>query len=639
MKSINRLHIIAGLLLATLSATAATAQQALPTRDEIPAKYRWDLSMIYFGLDEWEADYESAEKRVAGLEQARDRTIDTSKTLLSDLALCNDTRWLIDKLLVYAYQLSDQDTRDQDALALKGRATSLLTRFEAASAWLEPTLQQIPREQFDEWLPQYPLLAEYTHFIDDVLRQKEHTLPPAQEALLAMTGNLAQSPDAIYNSLRNAEMTRETIRDADGQEITLSGARFDKLIRSPDRRVRRDAFLGTMTSYHNFQNTFAATLAAAVQRDNFLAQARGFDHPLQTTLFPDNLPDAVYANLVETVKDNLPLLHRWAELRKQILDVDELHVWDLYCPLITGTDEEIPYDDAVESIIAALEPLGDGYVRVLRAGFERRWIDVYETQGKRAGGYSWGSYDTPPYILINYNGTRRDVSVIAHEMGHSLHSHFTHQNQPKVYGQYSYFIAEIPAILNEILLEEYLLKTATSDRERLRLLNEQIDNLRGTFFRQVMFAEFEYAIHDVALRGKPLTAERMGNLYLDTFQRYWGPQLVRDEEGAPYWARIPHFYMNHYVYRYATSYCAAATLAERILTNEPGVLDRYIKLLKAGSSDYPLDLLRAAGVDMTSPQPIEATMRRFERLIDEFETLRVKLATSSTAPADTLSTR
>lgn len=335
-----------------------------------------------------------------------------------------------------------------------------------------------------------------------------------------MMGNLAASPRDTYEVLKNTEMQWPTVTDADGKEVTLSPARFNKLIRGEDRRVRRDTFQATMEMFAKYQRSFAATFNGALQRDWLLAQARGFDSALESTLDPDNLPVSVYTNLVETVNAHLPLLHRWAAVRKRLTHLDELHVYDLYQPLIKGADQDIPYEEAVAAVKAALEPLGPEYCGSMNKGFESRWVDVYETQGKRPGAYSWGSYTTSPYILLNYNGTPRERSTLAHEMGHAMHSYLTHKTQPPAYGAYSYFVAEVASIFNEILLEEYLLKNAATPREKLQLLNNQIDNFRATVFRQTMFAEFEEASHQMVQRGEPITAEALGQLYLDTFYKY-----------------------------------------------------------------------------------------------------------------------
>jgi oligoendopeptidase F len=600
---------------------AAQPATGVPAREQVPEKYRWDLTRMYADTPAWEGDLERAKKSTAELAGRRGQSLDSPEALRATLELRDDTRWLVDKLLVYASQLSDQDTRDNAALALKSRATTLYVALGQASAWIEPAVQALPEEHWRGWCESDPAVRVYRHDLENAARTKPHTLPAREEELLAMSGDLAAVPEATYSVLQNAELPWPIMRDEQNHEITLSSARLDKYLRSPDRRLRRDAFLGAMGAYAHFQNTFAATFSGTVQRDLFYARARGFDSALESVLFPDNLPMSVYTTLVRTAGEHLSLLHNWAALRKKVLGLDELHVYDLYQPLVAQGAPDIAYDDAVATILAALQPLGPEYVAIAKQGFASRWVDVYETQGKRTGGYSWGSYDTPPYIMVNYNGTPRNMSIVAHELGHSIHSYLTHEHQPKVYGGCDALTTETAAVVNELLLEDYRLRHAATREERMRLLNEQIDNLLTTTLRQVMFAEFEYAAHALAQRGEALTAERIGQLYQDTFHKYWGPDLVREGENAVYWARVPHFYMNHYVFRYALAYCAAVALAEDLLAEKPGARDAYLTLLKAGSSDYPLELLRRAGVDLTTPAPIEAALRRFERLTKELATL------------------
>lgn len=618
-------HVLRCLLITiTISLSAASpspASKEVPTRDQIPESYTWDLAAIYPSLAEWEEDYARCEEMIDELAR-RSGTLDQgAEHLYETLELSFRVFWLADRLAVYAHQRSHEDTGNSAALGPAGRATSLRVAYDGASSWIEPELQALPEQKLRSWLEGHEGLSTYTHFLDDVLRKKEHTLSAREEELLAMAGNLAAAPSATYNVLANAELPYPTIRDEAGEEVVLSSSRFRKYIQSADRRVRRDAFLGCMEAYRSFENTVAATLNGAVQRDLFLARARGFGSCLEASLFPDRLPLSIHENLVATVRAHLPVLHRWASFRKRAHDLDELHVWDLYQPLVADVAREVPYEEAVEMIVAALEPLGTEYGEAMKKGFGSRWIDVYETRGKRGGAYSWGSYDTTPYILLNYQSTLTDVFTLAHEMGHSMHSHLTHESQPPVYGDYSYFVAEVGSTFNEILLLEYLLERTEDPRERLLLLNHAIDEIRGTVFRQTMFSEFELAVHEMAERGEALTADALGELYVDTFHGYWGPELARDDEHGPYWARIPHFYRNFYVYRYATSYCAASALAEGVLAGKPGALEAYLDFLKAGRSDYPLEILRRAGVDMTTPAPIEATLKRFEKLVGELERL------------------
>ncbi len=597
----------------------AWTQEGAPTRSQVPEQYRWDLALMYADAAAWEADFARAVADIDRLDNQKGVAWETPEALLATLTLRDDTRWLVDKLLVYAAQLSDQDTRDQAALALKNRATALYVSLGRATAWIEPAVLAQPEPQLRAWCQDHAGLRIYGHYFENVLRQRTHVLPRREEELLAMSGALAASPEEIYGVLRGAELPLPTVVDELGKEVALTGARFDRFVRHSDRRLRQAAFLEGMQGYARFQNTLAATLHGAVQRNLFYARARGFDSALEAVLHPDNLPPAVYTTLVETAHRHLPLLHRWAALRKRVLGLDELHVWDLYQPIADGGQAEIPYDDAVRMIAAALQPLGPEYGALVEECFASRWVDVYETQGKRPGGYSWGSYGTPPYILVNYNGTPRDMSILAHELGHSLHGLLTHRHQPKVYGGCDGVTTETAAVFNELLVEEYRLRRAATPQEKLRLLNEQIDNLLTTTLRQVMFQEFEYEAHAAAQRGEPLTAERLGQLYLDTFHEYWGADVVRDPEHAIYWARVPHFYMNHYVFRYALAYSAAAALAEKVLASEPGALEAYLALLRSGSSDYPLELLRRAGVDLTTAAPIEAAMRRFAYLMEEME--------------------
>jgi oligoendopeptidase F len=604
-----------------LACLTAAGQDAVPTRDQIPERYKWDLATMYADLQTWEADFARAERMLEELEQRKAVPFQSPAGLLETLTLREEARWLADKLRVYAQQLSDQDARDNQALALKNRATGLWTSFEQATAWIEPKLLTFSEGLLRSWCRENPDLGVYRHYLESVIRRRPYLLSSREEELLAMVGNLAASPEETYGVLKYGELIWPTIEDEQGNQVELSPARFSKFIRSADGRLRRDAFLGMMAAHKRFENTLAATLNGAVQRDIFCARARGFESALEASLFLDYLPLSVYTKLVATVNANLPLQHRWAALRKRVLGLDELHVYDLYQPLTEGGDREIEYEDAVAKTIVALRPLGAEYCGAMEQGFASRWIDVYETKGKCSGAYSSGSYGTQPYILLNYNKTLAEASTIAHEMGHSMHRYFTHKHQPQVYGEYSGFVAEVAAVFNEILLEDHLLKAAETRTEKLRLLNHAIDNLRGTVFRQVMFAEFEAEIHAMVERGEALTAARLGELHLDTFHKYWGRELVRDAEHASYWACIPHYYLNFYVYRYATSYCAAAALAHDVLAEKPGAREAYLGFLKAGSSDYPLEILRKAGVDMTTPAPIEAAMRRFERLMDEFEKL------------------
>jgi oligoendopeptidase F len=605
-------------------AFAGSDGKEVPTRDQIPDKYKWDLRDIYPTREAWEADFKKVEEMIEKLGELKGTLSKSPQDLLAALQLRDEAGRIIARLNVYARQASDLDTSNSEMLALAGRARTLGVNYDGATSWMDPELLKIPEETLLSWAKSNKALAVYKHSFEDIIRQKPHTLSAREEELLAMAGNMAAAPTNAYTVLNNAELNWPTVHNEEGEEVTLSHGRFNKFTYSQNRDVRKEAFLGQMQAYELVENTMAALLNGAVQRDLYYARARNFDSTLEAALFPNNIPVSVFMNLVDTIRENHAVQHRYAALRKKVMGVDELHVWDLYQSLVPDVDKEIAYEDAVKTVIAALPVLGDEYNEPMKEGFRSHWIDVYETKDKRSGGYSSGAYDTHPFILLNYNKTLDEVSTIAHEMGHAMHRYLTNKHQPFVYSGNPIFVAEVASTFNEILLHDYLLKNTTDPKERLYLLNYSANQLLRTVFRQTMFAEFELRCHELAERGETLTADTLGKIYVDTFHEYWGPDLVRDEEQDPYWARIPHFYRNYYVYQYATSYCAAAALAEKVLAEEPGAVERYLNLLKSGSSDYPIEVLKKAGVDMTTPEPIEATIRRFDQLVDEMEKMLLK---------------
>lgn len=603
------------------SALAQEASMEVPTRDQIPDRYKWDLSVIYSDTDAWRADFDRAQAICDKLSKQTGSLGKSAQDLLETLQLRDEGNRLVGRLAVYAHQSSHLDTANNDALALAGQATTLGVKYEQAVSWIEPELLALPEETLRSWCTPGSKLGLYKHYFDDVIRNKAHTLSAREEELIAMTGNMAATPGNAYTVLNNAELDWPTVTDEDGRKVTLSHGRYNKFIRSTNREVRKETFFAQMETYKKVQNTIAALLTGTVQGHIFEARARGFDSSLEAALFPSNIPVSVFRNLVSATHDRLDVLHRWGRLRKEFSGVSELHVYDLYQPLVADVAKEIEYDDAVEMVINSLPILGDEYTQVMKTGFNSRWIDVFETKGKRAGGYSWGAYDTNPFILLNYNKTLSEVSTITHEIGHSMHSFLTHKNQPIIYGDYATFVAEVASTFNEILLQDYMLNNTEDPRERAYLLEHAINQIRGTVHRQTMFAEFELAIHEAAERGEALTADSMGKIYLDLFHTYWGAELVRDPEHSSYWARIPHFHRNFYVYQYSTSLCAASALAKDVLGKKPGAVERYLTFLSSGSSLYPIDALKRAGVDMTTPAPIIATMERFDKLITEFEKL------------------
>ena len=433
-------------------------------------------------------------------------------------------------------------------------------------------------------------------------------------------------PYTAYGQLANADLTYPTIKDESGNDVELSDSAFYLYMRSPDRKVRKAAYEGIVGSYKDVRNTAAALLNGAVQGHILTVKSRGYDNCLQAALDGGNIPPGVYHTLVDTVNENLPLLHRYQQIRKDALKLtDGVHAYDLFAPFVADTSLDYEYQEAVDTILTALGPMGPEYLKPMRQGFESRWVDVFPTKGKRSGAYSSGTYLTQPYILLNFHGGYDDMSTLAHEMGHSMHSYFSRSTQPYVYSDYNIFCAEVASVTNEILLQEYVLTQIKDPKQRLYLLVELLEGFRGTLFRQTMFSEFEQKIHEMAEAGQPLTADSLDAAYGEIMKKYYGPAYTHDDLVNSYWMRIPHFYYNFYVYKYATSYCASANIADRILAGEPGAVEAYMNFLKAGSHLYPIDVLKLARVDMTSPKPVQAAMQRFEKMLDETEALLKKM--------------
>lgn len=457
--------------------------------------------------------------------------------------------------------------------------------------------------------------------LDEITRQKSHVLSAQEEQIIAMAGDIASAPSNIYGMINNADIKFPCIKDENGQEVELTKGRYISFLESSDRRVRKDAFHALYSSYKKQKNTLAQTLSSSVKRDIFYSKVRKYSSSLEAALDEDNVTLDVYDNLISTISNNLEPMYKYVALRKRMLGVDELHMYDLYTPIIKDVKMEVPYSKGVELVIDGLKPLGDEYERILREGFKGGWVDVYENEGKTSGAYSWGCYDTHPYVLMNYQDDVSNLFTLAHEMGHALHSYYTNQEQPFVYSGYKIFVAEVASTLNEALLMEYMLNNTQDKKEKMYLINYYLEQFRGTVYRQTMFAEFEKIIHERAEAGEPLTPELLCNIYRDLNRKYYGPDIVIDEDIDMEWSRIPHFYRNFYVYKYATGFSAAASLAESILKEGQPAVKRYIDFLKGGDSDYPVNLLKKAGVDMTTPDPIIKAVKTFERLVEELDGL------------------
>lgn len=593
----------------------------LPAREEIPEEFKWRLSDIYHSNEEWEADFLKLKVFLNEIKEKEPEFLQSAANLLAVLELRDQISRLLDRLFVFAKMHKDENNMNSLYQAMTNRVQTLTTEAGSAISFIVPSLVTLPAETLASYLEMVPGLRLYRHFFDEINRQKKHILSPAEERILAESGELADASGTIFGMLDNADFKFPAIIDENGEEIQLTKGRYTRFIESKNRRVRQDAFTAFYSTYTNFRNTLGATLNSSVKSDVFYAKVRGFESARQASLDSDNIPTGVYDRLIEVVHDFLPVLQRYLKLRKQLLNLPELHMYDLYTPLIPEYQRNIEYHEAKEIVIAGLQPLGEDYLKVVQHAFENGWIDVYENEGKTGGGYAWGAYDTHPYILLNHQGKIHDLFTIAHEVGHALHSYYSNRNQPYIYAGYRIFVAEVASTVNEALLMEYLLGKSIDLKEKQYLINQFLEQFRTTVFRQTMFAEFEKVIHQEIEDGGALTADWFSEQYLELNRRYYGPETLIDPEIAMEWSRIPHFYTAFYVYKYATGYSAAIALSQQILNGDPAARRRYLEFLMSGDADYPLNLLKKAGVDMESPEPVRKALMVFQNLIDELETL------------------
>jgi len=590
----------------------ANATKELPKRSEIPEERKWKLEDIFATDDDWEKELESLKKDLPSIEKFQGKIADSAQNLYDVLQLQDKLSERLGKLFTYAHMRYDQDTTNSKYQAMDSKAENILTIASSSMSYIVPEILAMDEEKLRGFLNENEDLKLYEHVLDEINRQRPHVLNESEEALLAEASEPMSSASNTFSMLNNADLSFPTIKNEDGEDVELTHGRYIGFMESSDRDVRKSAFKAMYETYGEFINTFASTLTGTVKADNFNAKIRNYDSARQAALDSNNIPEQVYDNLVEAVNEKLPLLHRYMRLRKKALGLDELHMYDIYTPLVKNAEMHIPYEKAQQYVVDALAPLGEDYVSILKKGFESRWIDVDENKGKRSGAYSSGAYGTHPYILLNWQDKLNDLFTLAHELGHSLHSYYTHQSQPFRYGNYSIFVAEVASTTNEALLNDYMLKHVDDEKQKLYLLNNYLEGFRGTVFRQTMFAEFEHEIHKRMQNGEAMTAESLTAIYYDLNQKYYGDDVVSDEEIGKEWARIPHFYMNYYVYQYATGYSAATTLANNILNGEEGAVDRYLNFLKAGSSDDPIEVLKKAVVDMTSKEPILSALDVFE---------------------------
>lgn len=593
----------------------------LVDREEVPTEQTWDLSKIFKTDEAFNEAIEQVTKKIKEMASHKGTLKNGPVAFLQSIESLLDLYRSVETIYVYAHLKNDQDTTNTTYQALYARASALLAQASEAVAWFEPEVLSLPDETIKGYFKEDGALNDYQHFIENILSDRPHVLSADQEALLAGASEIFSASSNTFSVLNNADLTFPVIENEQGEKIQLTHGVYGQLMESVDRNVRKEAFKGLYRVYEQFRNTFAQTLSSHIKVHNYKAKVRNYPSARAAALSSNHIPESVYDTLLKVVNQHLPLLQRYVALRKRLLAVDDLHMYDMYTPILGETSIKYSYQEAKEKALAALAPMGPEYLAVVQEAFDNRWIDVIENKGKRSGAYSSGAYDTAPYILLNWHDSLDQLYTLVHEMGHSVHSYFTRTNQPYVYGDYSIFLAEIASTTNENILTEYLLETEQDPKVRAYVLNHYLDGFKGTIFRQTQFAEFEHFIHLEDSKGTPLTSEFLSDFYGKLNAKYYGSDVVEDPEIALEWTRIPHFYYNYYVYQYATGFSAASALANKILTNEPQALENYLTYLKSGSSDFPIEVMKKAGVDMTKPQYIEDAMHIFEMRLNELEAL------------------
>jgi len=605
------------LILGTIHFNALAAEGPV-SREQIEEKYQWNLGDIYSNQKEWEIDFAKIQNEyLPKMEEFRDK-LSQAENVLACLQFNDELFRLIEKLYVYAYMKADENQDDSVASEMSSRAETLYSQAAATVSFIRPELLSQPESVLKGYMED-PAFSDYRHTLDALLKLKPHTLSKPEEELLAKASDMASAPSVIFDKVTEADMIFPKVLDDKGKEVQLSEGVFYRYLQSPDREFRKRVYEGILNSYDKSKNTLAATLNSEVKKNWFYSQARKYDSSLEASLFSENIPREVYDNLIQAVNNNLSYLHQYVQLRKKVFQLDQVQIFDMYVPLVADYTLTVSYEKAQQKLLEGLKPLGPEYLDMLKKGFENRWIDVYETENKATGGYSWGAYDTHPYILMNYDNTADSMLTLAHEMGHALNSHYTNSSQKYVNSQTPIFTAEVASTMNENLMLEYLIKNAKNDDEKLYFLDKLIENIRGTVYTQVMYSEFEQIIHERIEKGEALSYKYLSDAWKELLGKYYGPDFIVEELASRGWSRIPHFYMNFYVFKYATSLAASNELLNNILTDQPDAIDKYLSFLKAGSSDYPVEILKAAGVDMISTQPVDHLLKKFGDLVKDME--------------------
>ena len=590
-------------------------------RKDIDVKDTWNLESIYANNELWEEDYAALEKDAAEFAKLKGAIEADVSKIPAVLDAYYGLHRRLSKLSVYARMRFDQDTTDSTYQTMSAKIGSLGVKIGAASAFVEPEILSYSKEQLEAAEKENERTAYYGRKIEEMLRGQEHTLDAEKEELLAAAGDMAEAPDDIFSVLMNADMKYPDIVLEDGTHLPLTNSTYISYMESPDRAVREGAFKTLYGQIASLKNTFAAIYRGNLKQAKFYAQSRKYSSARAMYLADSNVPESVYDNLLSAVHEALPMMYRYVAVRKKVLGVDKLHMYDVYTPIVAAQNQTYEFDQAKQMVLEALKPMGEDYLSHAREGLENRWIDIYPNKGKKGGAYSWGCYDSQPFILLNYTKNLDSVFTLIHEMGHSIHSYYSRTAQDDAYSDYQIIVAEVASTCNECLLMHDLLEKTTDKEQRKYLLNHYLDSFKGTLFRQTMFAEFEKTAHDYCAQGKPLTAEALSQMYLELNQKYFGPDMEKDEEIAYEWMRIPHFYTPFYVYQYATGYSAAVALSAKILKEGKPAVDAYMNFLKGGESKDPIDLLKMAGVDMTTEKPVADALALFGELVTELETL------------------
>ena len=593
----------------------------LPKRSEVNEAFTWKLEDMYASIDAWEADVKKARELTKEISAMAGRITASAENLFTALEKNAALMQIISLTANYSSRLSDQDTKNTDNQALNMRLNVIISDIVSELSFMEPEIIAIDAEVLEGYYKELPALEFYRDYINESLRMKPHRLSAEMEKLIAMTAEMGRTPSSAYSIFNNSDLTFPEMQDENGDTVRITHGRFIGLLESADRRVRKEAFEKLYHTYDQYKNTLASLYSGQIKKQIFNAKVRHYNSTLEAAVDANNVSPKVYENLVATVNQNLDKLHRYVSLRKKYLGVEELHMYDIYTPMLPDFAKKITYEQAKEIVLKALAPLGEDYVNTVKEGFNNRWIDVYENEGKRSGAYSAGAYGTHPYVLLNHNDTLDNMFTLAHEMGHAMHSYLSNEAQPFIYSRYKIFVAEVASTCNEILLMEYLLKNTTDKKERAYLLNHYLDSFKGTVYRQTMFAEYEAETNRMAEAGESLTADVLSKLYHELNSKYYGPDMISDPEIAVEWARIPHFYYNFYVYQYATGFTSAVAIAHNILKNGTPAVEAYKKFLRSGCTQDPVSLLKIAGVNLETPQPIQDALNVLDEILDEMEAL------------------